>query len=98
MRRLFDACINGESAKARQLQFKLAQLWDLFRDQYPSSLKGGMALVGGPWAPPAPLCPPPPRTAGTHCKHLKPWHYGYEPRGWNTKKDTGNQMPSFTQD
>jgi 4-hydroxy-tetrahydrodipicolinate synthase len=48
---LFDACMKGESEKARQLQFKLAQLWDLFRDQYPSSLKGGMVIMGRPVGP-----------------------------------------------
>jgi dihydrodipicolinate synthase/N-acetylneuraminate lyase len=54
---LFDACINGRSAEARELQFKLAALWDLFRDQYPSSLKGGMVAMGryvGPTRPPLP--------------------------------------------
>ena len=54
---LFDACMSGESARARQLQFKLAQLWDLFRDQYPSSLKGAMISMGravGPTRPPLP--------------------------------------------
>jgi 4-hydroxy-tetrahydrodipicolinate synthase len=50
-KQLFDACMNGESEKARQLQFKLAQLWDLFRDQYPSSLKGGMVIMGRPVGP-----------------------------------------------
>ncbi len=54
---LFDACINGRSVEARELQFKLAALWDLFRDQYPSSLKGGMVAMGryvGPTRPPLP--------------------------------------------
>jgi 4-hydroxy-tetrahydrodipicolinate synthase len=54
---LFNACIAGQSAKARELQFKLARLWDLFRDQYPSSLKGGMVIMGravGPTRPPLP--------------------------------------------
>ncbi len=54
---LFDAAINGRSAEARELQFKLAALWDLFRDQYPSSLKGGMIAMGryvGPTRPPLP--------------------------------------------
>ena len=36
------------SVRARELQFKLARLWDLFRDQYPSSLKGGMVVMGRP--------------------------------------------------
>jgi dihydrodipicolinate synthase/N-acetylneuraminate lyase len=40
-KQLFDAC----------MKFKLAQLWDLFRDQYPSSLKGGMVIMGRPVGP-----------------------------------------------
>ncbi len=54
---LFDACVAGESARARELQFKLARLWDLFRDQYPSSLKGGMVVMGRPVGPTRPPLP-----------------------------------------
>ena len=54
---LYDACVAGESVKARELQFKLQQLWDLFRDQYPSSLKGGMVLMGRPVGPTRPPLP-----------------------------------------
>ncbi|HJQ61938.1 MAG TPA: dihydrodipicolinate synthase family protein [Burkholderiales bacterium] len=54
---LYEACVSGDWPKARALQYKLAQLWDLFRDQYPSSLKGGMVIMGravGPTRPPLP--------------------------------------------
>ena len=54
---LYDACVAGESAKARELQYKLIRLWDLFRDQYPSSLKGGMVLMGRPVGPTRPPLP-----------------------------------------
>jgi dihydrodipicolinate synthase/N-acetylneuraminate lyase len=54
---LYQACVRGESAKARELQFKLALLWDLFREQYPSSLKGGMVLMGRPVGPTRPPLP-----------------------------------------
>jgi 4-hydroxy-tetrahydrodipicolinate synthase len=54
---LFDACVAGESARARELQFKLSRLWDLFRDQYPSSLKGGMVVMGRPVGPTRPPLP-----------------------------------------
>ena len=54
---LFDACMSGESVRARELQFKLARLWDLFRDQYPSSLKGGMVVMGRPVGPTRPPLP-----------------------------------------
>lgn len=54
---LYEACVAGESGRARELQFKLAQLWNLFRDQYPSSLKGGMAVMGRPVGPTRPPLP-----------------------------------------
>jgi 4-hydroxy-tetrahydrodipicolinate synthase len=54
---LYAACVAGDWPTARALQYKLARLWDLFRDQYPSSLKGGMVIMGravGPTRPPLP--------------------------------------------
>lgn len=54
---LYDACVAGDSVRARELQFKLAKLWDLFRDQYPSSLKGGMVIMGRPVGPTRPPLP-----------------------------------------
>ena len=48
---LYDACASGDAKRARELQFKLARLWDLFRDQYPSSLKGGTVIMGRPVGP-----------------------------------------------
>lgn len=54
---LYEACVSGDAARARELQFKLARLWDLFRDQYPSSLKGGMVLMGRPVGPTRPPLP-----------------------------------------
>lgn len=55
--RAFDACVAADWARARELQYKLSRLWLLFRDQYPSSLKGGMVMMGravGPTRPPLP--------------------------------------------
>lgn len=48
---LFDSCVAGEWARARELQYKMTRLWLLFRDQYPSSLKGGMVIMGRPVGP-----------------------------------------------
>jgi 4-hydroxy-tetrahydrodipicolinate synthase len=48
---LFEACVAEDWDRARELQYKLARLWDLFRDQYPSSLKGGMVIMGRPVGP-----------------------------------------------
>ena len=55
----FDACVSGDWDKARELQYRLSRLWLLFRDQYPSSLKGGMVMMGRPVGPtraPLPTC------------------------------------------
>ncbi len=49
--RLYEACVSGDWERARELQYKLSRLWDLFRDQYPSSLKGGMVIMGRPVGP-----------------------------------------------
>ena len=48
---LYEACISGEWERARHLQYTLSRLWSLFRDQYPSSLKGGMVIMGRPVGP-----------------------------------------------
>ena len=48
---LYEACVGGNWDRARELQYKLSQLWLLFRDQYPSSLKGGMVIMGRPVGP-----------------------------------------------
>ncbi len=54
---LYEACVAGDWPRARELQYKLARLWDLFRDQYPSSLKGGMVIMGRPVGPTRPPLP-----------------------------------------
>ncbi len=48
---LYEACVSGEWERARRLQYTLSRLWSLFRDQYPSSLKGGMVIMGRPVGP-----------------------------------------------
>jgi 4-hydroxy-tetrahydrodipicolinate synthase len=58
---LYDCCAAGKWERARELQYKLSQLWLLFRDQYPSSLKGGCVIMGrpvGPTRPPLPTASP----------------------------------------
>ena len=54
---LFDACMAGEWPRARELQYKVSRLWALFRNQYPSSLKGGMVIMGRPVGPTRPPLP-----------------------------------------
>jgi len=55
--RAFEACVAGDWPRARELQYKLSRLWLLFRDQYPSSLKGGMVMMGRPVGPTRPPLP-----------------------------------------
>jgi dihydrodipicolinate synthase/N-acetylneuraminate lyase len=58
---LYESCANENWDRARELQYKLSQLWLLFRDQYPSSLKGGCVIMGrpvGPTRPPLPTASP----------------------------------------
>lgn len=50
-RQLFEACVEADWARARELQSKVSRIWLLFRDQYPSSLKGGMVMMGRPVGP-----------------------------------------------
>ena len=54
---LFEACIAGDWPRARELQYKVSRLWALFRNQYPSSLKGGMVIMGRPVGPTRPPLP-----------------------------------------
>lgn len=81
---LYDACVSGDAVKARELQFKLARLWDLFRDQYPSSLKGGMVLMGRPVGPTRAPLPTASKERidyiGTQLEELG--IYATEPHGW----------------
>jgi len=58
---LYDSCVAGDWDQARAAQYKLSELWLLFRDQYPSSLKGGCVIMGrpvGPTRPPLPTASP----------------------------------------
>ena len=54
---LFNACMTGDWPRARELQYKMTRLWHLFKDQYPSSLKGGMVIMGRPVGPTRPPLP-----------------------------------------
>ncbi len=58
---LYESCVAGDWNRARAAQYKLSELWLLFRDQYPSSLKGGCVIMGrpvGPTRPPLPTASP----------------------------------------
>lgn len=54
---LYRSCAAGEWDKARECQYKISRLWMIFRDQYPSSLKGGMVMMGRPVGPTRPPLP-----------------------------------------
>jgi 4-hydroxy-tetrahydrodipicolinate synthase len=82
--RLFDACIAGDWPRARELQYKLSRLWLLFRDQYPSSLKGGMVIMGRPVGPtraPLPTATPE-RQAHIRAQLEELGILDSEPHGW----------------
>jgi 4-hydroxy-tetrahydrodipicolinate synthase len=81
---LYEACATGQWDRARALQYKLSQLWLLFRDQYPSSLKGGMVIMGRPVGP---TRPPLPTATRERQKHIEQQleELGIlqtEPHGW----------------
>jgi 4-hydroxy-tetrahydrodipicolinate synthase len=48
---LYDACVAEDWPRARAAQYKITRLWMLFREQYPSSLKGAMVMMGRPAGP-----------------------------------------------
>ena len=48
---LYDSCVAADWDRARAAQYKITRLWHLFREQYPSSLKGGMVMMGRPVGP-----------------------------------------------
>jgi dihydrodipicolinate synthase/N-acetylneuraminate lyase len=82
--RFFDACVAGDWDAARDGQYKLAQLWRLFRDQYPSSLKGGMVVMGRPVGPTRPPLPTAGKERQAHI-HDELGELGIlesEPHGW----------------
>lgn len=54
---LWNACMSGDAVRAREQQMKMLQLWDIFREQYPSSLKAGMVIMGRPVGPTSPPLP-----------------------------------------
>jgi dihydrodipicolinate synthase/N-acetylneuraminate lyase len=54
---LYAACTSGDAARARELQFRMLRLWDLLKEHYPSSLKGGMVIMGRPVGPTSPPLP-----------------------------------------
>ncbi|HSB49364.1 MAG TPA: dihydrodipicolinate synthase family protein [Burkholderiales bacterium] len=49
--RFFAALEAHDWETARECQFKISELWRLFKEQYPSSLKGAMIMMGRPVGP-----------------------------------------------
>ena len=59
--RFYAALVANEWETAQQCQYKITKLYKLFKDQYPSSLKGAMISMGravGPTRPPLPTASP----------------------------------------
>ncbi len=81
---LYNACIGRQWEKARELQYKMTLLWHLFKDQYPSSLKGGMVIMGRPVGPtrqPLPTATPE-RQAFIRTQLERLGIMNSEPHGW----------------
>jgi 4-hydroxy-tetrahydrodipicolinate synthase len=80
----FAACMAGDWPRARELQYKLSRLWLLFRDQYPSSLKGGMVIMGRPVGPTRPPLPTASKERQAHirCELEELGILDSEPHGW----------------
>ena len=49
--KFFAALAANDWATARECQYKISRLWRLFKEQYPSSLKGAMIMMGRPVGP-----------------------------------------------
>lgn len=49
--KFFAALEAHDWATARECQYKISRLWRLFKEQYPSSLKGAMIMMGRPVGP-----------------------------------------------
>ena len=49
--KFYDSLVARDWATARECQFKISRLWKLFKEQYPSSLKGAMIMMGRPVGP-----------------------------------------------
>ena len=49
--RFYRSLVERDWATARDCQFKISRLWRLFKEQYPSSLKGAMIMMGRPVGP-----------------------------------------------
>jgi 4-hydroxy-tetrahydrodipicolinate synthase len=50
-RKFFASLEAHDWVTARECQYKVSRLWRLFKDQYPSSLKGAMIMMGRPVGP-----------------------------------------------
>jgi len=50
-RKFYAALVANDWETARECQYKVSRLWRLFKEQYPSSLKGAMIMMGRPVGP-----------------------------------------------
>jgi dihydrodipicolinate synthase/N-acetylneuraminate lyase len=49
--KFYKSLVDRDWETARECQFKISRLWKLFKEQYPSSLKGAMIMMGRPVGP-----------------------------------------------
>ena len=50
-RKFYTSLVANDWKTARECQYKVSRLWRLFKEQYPSSLKGAMIMMGRPVGP-----------------------------------------------
>jgi len=50
-RKFYASLVANDWETARECQYKVSRLWRLFKEQYPSSLKGAMIMMGRPVGP-----------------------------------------------
>ena len=82
--RFYASLVANDWETARQCQYKITRLYKLFKDQYPSSLKGAMISMGrdsGPTRSPLPTATP--ERVAFLCKQLEELGVmDTEPHGW----------------
>ena len=82
--RFYAALVANDWETARQCQYKITRLYRLFKDQYPSSLKGAMISMGRPVGPTrSPLPTASPERVKFLCEQLEVLGVmDTEPHGW----------------
>ena len=81
---LYDAVVSGRLDEARDLQDHASHLWQLFKIEYPATIKAAMAMMGRPVGPTrGPMMDlDPERTSRLRCELEALGIFDSEPYGW----------------